>query len=324
MKKSEPLDLSPLLIESQEMLRTQMQAIGAVAERLDRSFVDAVETILSRNGRLVVCGLGKSGLIGQKIAATMASTGTPSVFLHPGEALHGDLGMVTPDDTALMISNSGETEEILTLLPIFRSMGVKLIALVGNTEGTLARRSDITLDVTVEREACPHNLAPTTSTLVTLALGDALSVALSKARGFMPLDFARFHPGGSLGQRLLNRVRDHMTTETLPIVSPEQPMSEVVLRITEGRRGLAVVLDPNRRVLGVIADSDLRRAFQRESNPLDLPAASVMTTNPIMIHEEAALSEAEELMRARRLGALLVVDSKGTFKGLIDIFSPRI
>lgn len=303
------------------MLQAQTEAILAAAERLDESFERAVTLILSRPGRLAVCGLGKSGLIGRKVAATMASTGTPAFFLHPGEALHGDIGMVRSADTALMISNSGETEEILSLIAPLRALGVKQIALVGNLQGTLAREADVVLDVSVEREACPHNLAPTTSTLVTLAVGDALSVALSKARGFRPADFARFHPGGSLGRRLLSRVRDQMHVDDLPIVSADQPLSEVVLEITRGRRGLAVVVDTKNRVLGTITDGDLRRGFQKGTDPMTLQAQELMTLSPVVIHEEAAMTEAVELMKTRRVSALLVVDSEKTFRGIIDIFA---
>ncbi len=307
--------------EAREMLGTQADAIVAAAARLEENFQEAAALILGRQGRLVVCGLGKSGLIGSKLAATMASTGTPSFFLHPGEALHGDLGMVRPGDTALMISNSGETEEIISLIAPLRALDVKQIAMVGNLEGTLAREADVVLDVSVEREACPHNLAPTTSTLVTLAVGDALAVALSKARGFKPVDFARFHPGGSLGRRLLSRVRDHMQTEGLPVVAPDQSLSEVVLEMTRGRRGLAVVVDEQRGVLGTITDGDLRRGFQREGDPMQLYARELMSQDPIVIHEQAALTEAEELMRTRRVSVVLAVDSSNTFKGIIDIFS---
>lgn len=314
---------SDVIDGAQSMLLEQAEAISRVAHRLDRAFEDAVALILSCRGRLVVCGIGKSGLIGRKLSATFSSTGTPSFFLHPGEAAHGDLGMVTADDVVLAISNSAETEEIVRILPILRDAAIPIIAVVGNQEGTIARLANVVLDSGVEREACPLNLAPTTSTLVSLALGDALAVALSRARNFGPSDFARFHPAGALGRRLCTRVRDIMQRIGLPFVTVHQPLEQVLFRMTEGRVGLAIVLDDEKNLVGVLTDGDLRRTLQRNAGALNLPVCEVMSSDPVVIYEGATLAEAEELMRARRIKALIVVDKDRRVQGIVDIFAKR-
>lgn len=309
-----------MLEEARLLLKRQSLALASLSERLGANFPIAVSTILGRPGRLVVCGLGKSGLIGRKIAATLSSTGTPSFFLHASEALHGDLGMVTPEDTVLMISNSGETPEIVGILRPLRELGVPVIAMAGSANSTLGRLSNVFLDIGVEREACPLNLAPTTSTLVTLALGDAIAMALSQARDFKAGDFARCHPGGSLGRRLCTRVEDVMRTENLPFVTPNDSMRDVVMTMTRGRCGTAIVVE-DELLVGVITDGDLRRAFQKFDDAMSCSARDVMTRSPVVILEDAVLGDAEELMRTHRIKALLAVNHSGMVKGVVEIYS---
>lgn len=310
-----------LLHDAREMLQQQAEAVLRVGERLDQRFLEAVQTILSCQGRLVVCGMGKSGLIGRKMSATFASTGTPSFFLHPGEASHGDLGMVTPNDVVLLISNSGETEEVLRLVPYFRDVGIPMIAMVGRETASLTELVDVVLDIAVEREACPLNLAPTTSTLVTLALGDALAASLIRARGFRALDFARLHPGGALGRRLTSRVQDVMQKNRLPFVRPDQSVSECLIQMTQGRCGLAIIVGDEQQLLGVVTDGDLRRALQRDSGLLGRATEEIMTRQPVTISEDATLAEAEELMQRLRIKALLAQGIDGRVTGVVEIFS---
>ncbi len=312
---------SEVISNAKNLLFGQTRAIAELAERLDHRFAEAVSTILACRGRLVVSGMGKSGLVGRKIAATMSSTGTPAFFLHASEALHGDLGMVTSDDTVLMISNSGETDEVLRILRLLTDMSVPVIGMAGKEDCTLARSAGVFLDISVDREACPLNLAPTTSTLVTLALGDALAMAVSQARGFQPHDFARFHPGGSLGRRLCTRVSDVMHSKHLPFVRPDQNMQGLVVTMTVGRCGVAIVVDESDKLLGIVTDGDLRRAFQAYDDAMGLTARDVMTTAPVVIHQDAIFGEAEELMRRRRIKALLAVDDGGFVTGIVEIFS---
>lgn len=313
-------DSSQILADAKDYLNKQASALANLSERLGPAFPIAVSTIFARPARVVVCGMGKSGLIGRKIAATLSSTGTPAFFLHASEALHGDLGMVTPDDTLLMISNSGETEEVIRLLAPLRDMGASVIGMAGNANSTLARKADVFLDISVDREACRLNLAPTTSTLVTLALGDALAMALSQLRGFQAGDFARCHPGGSLGRRLCTRVEDVMRTENLPFVSPGWPMKDVVITMTEGRCGMAMVME-GQQLVGVITDGDLRRAFQRFDDCIGMTARDAMTPDPVLIREDATLGDAEELMRTKRIKALIAVNAGGSVRGVVEIYS---
>lgn len=317
-RTSEPL--GEVILDARGQLLDQSRALAELAERLDESFTEAVRLALFCRGRLVVSGMGKSGHVGRKIAATLSSTGTPSFFLHASEALHGDLGMVTADDVVLMISNSGETTEVLRILRLLDDLGVPIIGMAGNKHCTLARSSRVFLDIGVDREACPHNLAPTTSTLVTLALGDALALAVSQARGFQPHDFARFHSGGSLGRRLCTRVSDVMHTKHLPFVRPGQDMQGLVVSMTTGRCGLAIVVEEGDELVGIVTDGDLRRAFQSNRNAMTLTARDIMTTSPVVIHQDALLGEAEELMLARRISALLAVDDEGLVTGIVDIY----
>lgn len=311
--------LERLAQEARETLTEQSQVIADLAARVDDSFGRAVGLMYSTPGHVVITGMGKSGNIGRKIAATLASTGTPSFFLHPAEAFHGDLGMITERDTLLLISYSGETEEVVRLLPHLLRMGTPIISLVGAMDSTLAKAADVAIDVSVVREACPNNLAPTNSTLAAMAMGDALAVSLMRARQFGADDFARLHPGGSLGRRLLTRVKDVMHRRELPVVSPTQTVRESLFTITRGRLGLALVLE--RGVLkGIVTDGDLRRAMQRHDDVLEVPVAEIMSTHPVTIEEHALMSEAEKLMRRKKIKALVVVNSQGLTTGLVEIF----
>ena len=312
--------LERLTQEARETLTDQAQCIADLAARVDESFGRAVGLMYSTPGHVVITGMGKSGNIGRKIAATLASTGTPSFFLHPAEAFHGDLGMITERDTLLLISYSGETEEVVRLLPHLLRMGTPIISLVGALDSTLAKAADVAIDVSVSREACPNNLAPTNSTLAAMAMGDALAVSLMRARQFGADDFARLHPGGTLGRRLLTRVKDVMHRRELPVVSPTQTVRESLFTITRGRLGLALVLDDSGVLRGIVTDGDLRRAMQRYEDVLEVPVSEIMSTHPVTVEENALLSDAEKLMRRRKIKALVVVNAHGVTTGLVEIF----
>jgi arabinose-5-phosphate isomerase len=282
---------------------------------LDEQFELAVDAILQSSGRVVVCGMGKSGLIGKKIVATLASTGTPCFFMHPGEAFHGDLGMVSANDVFIALSNSGETEEVIRLLPFLKDNGNVIVALTGRPDSTLAKNADHHLNIAVPKEACPLQLAPTSSTTATLVMGDALAIALMQARHFKPQDFARFHPGGSLGRKLLTKVKHQMRTQ-LPIVSASAPMKEVIHTISDGRLGLCIVGEGE----GIITDGDLRRHL--DTNPaelMNLSARDIMTPHPKSIHADAKLCEAEEMMNKLKITSLLVEEG-GQLVGVIQIY----
>jgi arabinose-5-phosphate isomerase len=301
-----------------ESLHNQARALTQIANRLGDEFDRAIELILACRGRTIVTGMGKSGLIGKKMAATFASTGTPSFFIHPGEAFHGDLGMIIPGDLVMLISYSGETEEVIRLIPSLKNFGNPIIGVMGNQRSTLAKHSDIALDVAVEREICPHNLAPTTSTLATLAMGDAMAIALIKARNFKPMDFARFHPGGSLGRRLLTRVKDVMRTDNLPYVDPGTKVRECVFTMTSGRLGLALVVEDS-CLKGIITDGDLRRAMLRDSGMMDKPAREFMTPDPVTTQTDTLLVEAEKIMQERKITALIVMGGRSQSSNVDDI-----
>lgn len=307
------------LVLARNTIDIQVEALQSMSNRLDEGFQRAVDIILSARGRVVVIGMGKSGLIGQKIVATLASTGTPSFFVHPGEAFHGDLGMIKPIDVALLISNSGETEEVIRLLPFLQYQQNKIIAMTGRTESTLGRHADVVLDVYVEREACSNNLAPTSSTTATLVMGDALAVALSVKRGFQPEDFARFHPGGSLGRKLLTRVVDVMHKDHLPICSPQDSFRDVVHVINKGRLGLALVME-GKVLKGLITDGDVRRAFDTDLDYKILTAAQIMSTQPKSISPQMRFAEAEQLMRSNKINALVVEDAYSHVVGVLQIY----
>ncbi|AOJ01065.1 MULTISPECIES: KpsF/GutQ family sugar-phosphate isomerase [Burkholderia] len=304
------------LDSARQVFDIESRALAGLSARIGESFGDAVDAILHSSGRVVVCGMGKSGIIGRKIAATLASTGTPSFFMHPGEAYHGDLGMVTSADTFLAISYSGETDEVIKLIPFLKSNRNHLVALTGNARSTLAKAAHSHLDVGVEQEACPLQLAPTSSTMAALAMGDALAVTLMKARGFRPENFARFHPGGSLGRRLLSKVDDEMAAHDLPFVDANAQAIDVLQAMTRGRLGLAIVRCETG--WGIITDGDIRRAVETHGDALfRRVAADLMSIDPAMVRVGTRVEDALLLMEARHINALLVFDGDdvvGVFK----------
>lgn len=300
-------------------IAVEVAALQSMQARLGEGFAQAVEIIMEMRGRVVVVGMGKSGIVGQKIAATLASTGTPSFFVHPGEAFHGDLGMIRPIDVALLISNSGETEEILRILPFLQFQQNKIVALTGKPLSTLAKHADVALDVGVEREACNNNLAPTSSTTCTIVMGDALAVALSTAKNFQPEDFARFHPGGSLGRKLLTRVGDVMHKDKLPVCQTGAAFREVVQTITRGRLGMTLVME-GEALKGVITDGDVRRAFDRETEFKTLQARDIMTSHPKTVRPDMRFADAEEEMRTSKINSLVVTGEEGTVLGVLQIY----
>ncbi|KAA0911372.1 SIS domain-containing protein [Pusillimonas sp. ANT_WB101] len=302
-----------------QALNTQAEAIKHLAARINGDFEQLVEMILACKGRVAICGMGKSGLVGRKTVATLASTGTPSFFLHPGEAFHGDLGMITPSDLIILISYSGETEEVVKLIPSLKAFGNTIVAIAGDGESTLVKNADLWIDVSVEREICPNNLAPTTSTLVTMAIGDALAVALINARDFKPMDFARYHPGGSLGRRLLTRARDVMRKDP-PAVQLATAFHDCLLSMTYGRMGLAIVMDEG-RLVGIVTDGDIRRTLLAHGDATSLKVPDFMTRDPHTIPADMRIAEAEAYMREHKIRALVVTEpgSKDVI-GVVEIF----
>jgi len=310
----------PLIARGRRVLATEAQAVAALEDRLGEEFARACRIMLACEGRIVVTGMGKSGHVGSKIAATLASTGSPSFFLHPAEAIHGDIGMITAKDVVLALSNSGETGELLTILPVIKRLDVPLIALTGNGSSTLSRYATVTLDVSVPAEACPLNLAPTASTTATLAMGDALAVAILEARGFTEQDFARSHPGGSLGRRLLLHVEEVMRRGAdLPAVGPDTPLSAGLMEMSRKGLGMTTIVDESRRVLGVFTDGDLRRALDRQLDLHATPMHEVMTASPKTARPRMLAAEAVHLMDAHRITALPVVDDAGTLVGALNV-----
>ena len=313
-------DSQTLITSAKTTLTTQAQALMGLAERVDTQFSQAVTMMLNCHGRVIICGMGKSGIVGKKIAATLASTGTPSFFMHPGEAFHGDLGMVHKDDLLILISYSGETEEVIRLLPSLQSFGNQSIAIVGNPNSTLAQHCDCVLDIAIDREVCPNNLAPTTSTTMTIAMGDALAVALMQCRDFQPQDFARFHPGGSLGRKLLTRVRDLMHKDNLPFCTPATSLQEAIAVMTQGRRGVVLIKD-GERLAGIFTDGDLRRAMLKDAaGMLAKTMAELMTPNPKTISQDTMIVEAEERMLRDKITLLVAVDDDKNVVGLLEIY----
>ncbi len=312
---------SQRLVEmGREALRIEARAVAALVDRLGEDFAKACRMLLACTGRVVVSGMGKSGHIGGKVAATLASTGTPAFFLHPAEASHGDLGMVTKGDVVLAISHSGETVELLTLLPLFKRMDARLIAMTGNPASTLAREADAHLDVSVPAEACPLNLAPTASTTAALAMGDALAVALLKHRGFTEADFARSHPGGTLGRRLLLRVSDVMRRGAdLPVVRPETPLASGLLEMSRKRLGLTAVVDGEGRVVGIFTDGDLRRALDGGLDVRTTTMGEVMTRGPRSIGPGELAAEAVLMMEKHAINGLLVLDESRRLAGALNV-----
>ncbi|WP_439241292.1 KpsF/GutQ family sugar isomerase [Lonepinella sp. BR2474] len=308
------------LHNARETITMAEQALIKLSQNLDNTFNQVIELILQCDGRIAVSGVGKSGLIGQKIVASLASTGTPSFFLHPTEAFHGDLGMLKPIDVVILISYSGESDEVNKLIPSLKNFGNKIIALTSNPHSTLGKHADYVLDISIEREACPNNLAPTTSALVTLALGDALTVALIYARDFKPIDFAKFHPGGSLGRRLLCRVKDQMQTR-LPLTLPSTSFTDCLMIMNEGRMGVALVME-NNQLQGIITDGDVRRALTTNgATTLTQTAQDLMTRNPKTIHQDEFLSSAEIFMKENKIHSLVVVNDQREVVGLIEFSS---
>lgn len=301
--------------------RDEAQAILDLIPLLTPDFDKAIDLIYNCTGKFIVTGVGKSGHIGAKIAATLASTGTPSFFINPLDAYHGDLGMISKNDVVMAISYSGQTDELLRFLPLLIDRKIPIIGMSGNPNSLLAQYSDCHLNIAVKREACPLNLAPTSSTTATLAMGDAIACALINKRGFKPDDFAKYHPGGRLGRKLLIRVKDLMHTNNLPVISKEEKVSEVIIEISKARLGIAVVMD-NSKILGVITDGDVRRAMQTNQNVFfSLKAEDIMSKSPKIIQETAKLSEAEALFLKYGIHTLLVVGDNNTLTGIIDSFS---
>ena len=308
-----------ILAVAKATLDIEAQAVAALHDRLDGVFVQIVQAILRTSGRVIVMGMGKSGHIGTKIAATLASTGTPAFFVHPGEASHGDLGMITPQDVVLAISNSGESEELNAVLPFIKRLGAVLVGMTGRIDSSLARHADFVLNSGVEKEACPHNLAPTASTTVQVALGDALAMALLDARGFRPEDFARSHPGGALGRRLLTHVEDLMRKgEALPMVGPNDSFGRLMQEMSAKGLGVAAIVGESQKVLGIFTDGDLRRLIERGVDLRQVVARDVMHANPRTSRANALAAQAAEMMETSAITSVLVVDEQGCLVGALN------
>ncbi|MCF6766918.1 KpsF/GutQ family sugar-phosphate isomerase [Thiotrichales bacterium 19S11-10] len=308
------------LTSAQEVFKIEIDAIQQANKRLGDEFNSACDLILQTKGRVIIIGMGKSGHIGHKIAATFASTGTPSFFIHPAEAAHGDFGMITKDDTIIAISNSGNTDEIINLLPYIKRLDIPLISLTGNKNSTLAQSATINLDTHVDKEACPHNLAPTASTTVTLVLGDALAIALLKARRFSEEDFAFSHPAGTLGKRLLLRVEDLMVKgEKIPKVFANTPLEETILLITQKGLGMTTVIDEGNHLLGIFTDGDLRRIFATDYNMKKTPISEIMISSPKIIHGKELATKALHIMETYKITSLAVTNDKNEVEGVIHM-----
>ena len=315
-------DDNTLLSFGLNVLEIEASSLSHLSSKLDLNFARACRAILECKGRVIVIGIGKSGHIGNKIAATLASTGTPAFFVHPAEAIHGDLGMITKDDLAILISKSGEANEILTFMPLLKRLGIPLINITGNLNSTIAKMSDINLDASVEREACPLNLAPTASTTAALALGDALAVSILQARGFTSDDFALSHPGGALGKRLLIKISDVMHSgSSLPIVYMGTKLSQAILEISEKRLGMTTVVAKNNpeQIVGICTDGDLRRAFSLDINLQELLVDDIMTKNFKTIYEDVLATEAAHLMQQHKISALPVLDRQNKLVGALNL-----
>lgn len=321
MSKYTSLDI---IASAKRTLKLEADALNNLADILDEQFVGAVDRILACKGKIIITGMGKSGLVGRKIAATLASTGSPSFYLHPGEAFHGDLGMISPEDVVLALSHSGETDEVLKIVPFIHSNGNVLISITSNPNSTLAKNSDLHLNTGVKEEACVLRLAPTTSTTAQLALGDALAIALMEAREFTAMDFARLHPGGSLGRRLLMTVGNVMRSHDLPVVSPDCGAVEMIHKVSRGGLGLIVIVD-NGQIEGIVTDGDIRRAMEsREAEFFKIKAIDIATLSPKSVNVNAKLIEAERLMTQNKVNSLLVTDDEGTLCGVIQIYDIKL
>ncbi|BCM24246.1 KpsF/GutQ family sugar-phosphate isomerase [Methyloradius palustris] len=313
-------DRGEILTIAKQVITSEISSLLSMSERLDNEFLKAIAIVQNNEGRVVMIGMGKSGIIGRKIAATLASTGTPAFFVHPGEAFHGDLGMIEPKDVALLISNSGETEEIIRIIPFLHWQKNKIIAMTGNLNSSLAKHADAVLDISVDREACNNNLAPTNSTTAALVMGDAFAISLSTLKDFQPEDFARFHPGGSLGKKLLTRVHEVMQTKNLPFCEPESNFREVVSTMNTGRLGLALVIDED-QLQGIITDGDLRRALNAHQNPTTLQAYEFMTKSPKTIDQNEMFATAEAQMLASRINSMVVLGEERKVVGILQIYN---
>lgn len=311
-------DPASIVERGRRVLQLEQEAIGEAAKRLGAEFTKAVEAIAKSSGRVIVSGAGKSGLIARKIAATLTSTGTPATFLHPTDSLHGDLGIVGSSDVAILISKSGESEELLALLDHLKRLGVCTIVITGNDNSSIGRHSDIRLDARVGEEACPHDLAPTTSTTVALAIGDALAVALLEEKGFKAADFARIHPGGAIGRRLLTRVSDVMVSDKLPLLPETATMRDAVVQLAE-RRGIAIIVDSGARILGVVTTGDLSRLMEREENVLSVPVSAVMNKAPKVARDDELGSAVVYRMEQHGVIAMPVVDESGNAIGVVHL-----
>lgn len=299
----------------------EAQAILDLIPRLDDNFTKAVEMIFNCKGKVIVTGVGKSGHVGEKMASTLASLGTPSFFLNPLDAFHGDLGMISEGDVVISISYSGYTDELLRFIPMLMERNIPIIGITGNKNSLLAQYSSCHLDIKVDHEADPLNLAPTSSTMATMAMGDALACALVKLRNFKAWDFAQFHPGGSLGKRLLSRARDYMVKENLPIVTPDTKVFDAIITASNGKLGLAIVIDEKGVLIGIITDGDVRRAVQKYQNKMfDLTVKDIMTPNPKTVRPETTLNEVDRILRKYNIHALVVTDKDGAVVGVIDSF----
>ncbi len=313
------MDSDALKKLARAVISTEAAAVSNLASRIDESFVAACQLIIDCRGRIVVLGMGKSGHIAGKIAATLASTGTPAFFVHPGEASHGDLGMITQDDVVLLLSNSGETDEVKQILPILKRLGIGLIAMTGKVGSTLANHADIHLNVTVDTEACPLGLAPTSSTTAALVMGDALAVSLLESRGFTAEDFARSHPAGQLGKRLLVHVQDIMHSgDEMPVVGQQASVSETIVEMTNKRLGMVAITDAEMKVLGVFTDGDLRRIMAQELDPHKTAIGDVMTVNGKTIQAQALAAEAVKMLQQYKIQGLLVVDDDRQLQGVLN------
>ena len=309
-----------IIEQAKRVLMIESKAIEALVDRIGEDFVQAVELIYKCSGRVVVTGMGKSGIIGKKIASTLASVGTPALFLHPAEGVHGDLGMVTKGDVIICLSNSGETEELLKLLPFVKRFNVRLIAITGNINSTLAKNSDVVLDASVDEEACPWDIVPTASTTASLAMGDALCIALLDKRGFKKEDFALFHPAGSLGKSLLLTVNDLMHKgDTIPIVKEDTPLKDVIYEISSKKMGVTAVVDGKRVLKGIVTDGDLRRLLEKGKDVFEIKASEIMSKNPKTIDKDELAAKALQIMEQYSITSLLIVDGKNSPTGIVHL-----
>ncbi|MBI3812852.1 MAG: KpsF/GutQ family sugar-phosphate isomerase [Nitrospinae bacterium] len=309
-----------LIEQAKRVLMIESKAVASLADRIDENFVQAVELIYKCSSRVVVTGMGKSGIIGKKIASTLSSIGTPALFLHPAEGIHGDIGMVTKGDVIICLSNSGETEEVLKLLPVIKRFNVRLIAITGNIASTLAKNSDVVLDASVDEEACPWDIVPTASTTASLAMGDALAIALLDRKGFKKEDFAILHPGGSLGKSLLLTVEDLMHKgDALPVVKEDTPFKDVIYEISSKKLGVTTVVDKNDVLKGIVTDGDLRRLLEKRKDIFGITASEMMTGNPKIIGKNELAAKALQIMEQHSITSLLIVDERNSPAGIIHL-----